>query len=86
LGVNCDNHTGAILILAEVFEVSNQSLLHAKQERIDKQYSVDVSVTESDTRELLTEAELGIAELDLLAQTLTTSERNQIRDKFETLF
>ena len=44
IGIKCENHTGAILLLREfgLFELG-EIISNAKKERIDKQYYIDTS-------------------------------------------
>lgn len=57
VGIKCENHTAAIMLLKEVFEQENDKISYAKKERIDKQYYVDFSITEEDVEEMIREAE-----------------------------
>ena len=55
-GIKCENHTGAIIILKEIFEIDNKFILLAKKERVDKQYYVDFSVTKIEVEEFIKES------------------------------
>ena len=57
VGIKCENHTASIILLNALFEIDNNSISSAKDERIDKQYYVDFSVTREDTVELIKTAE-----------------------------
>ena len=41
IGIKCENHAAAIILLTEVFGIDNASISKAKGERIDNQYYVD---------------------------------------------
>jgi uncharacterized protein (UPF0332 family) len=56
-GIKCENHTGAIMLLKEVFDLNNDKISRAKKERVDKQYYVDFSVTKEEVSELIEVAE-----------------------------
>jgi len=48
VGVKCENHTGSIILLKELFHIDNSEISFAKTERVDKQYYTDFAVTEKD--------------------------------------
>ena len=56
-GIKCENHSGAIILLKEVFDLDNSQIKLAKKERIDKQYYADFHVVKKDTEELIEIAE-----------------------------
>jgi uncharacterized protein (UPF0332 family) len=57
VGIKCENHTGSIIILKEIFNVDNKYILSAKKERVDKQYYVDFHITKEEVGEMIKEAE-----------------------------
>ncbi|MGD0994265.1 MAG: HEPN domain-containing protein [Candidatus Bathyarchaeia archaeon] len=57
VGIKCENHSASIILLSALFGIDNESISSAKDERIDKQYYVDFSVTREDTVELIETAE-----------------------------
>ena len=56
VGIKCENHTAAIMLLKDVFEIKNKDIYFAKKERVDKQYYVDFKVTE---KEVITSIEIA---------------------------
>ena len=52
-GIKCENHTAAIILTKDIFNIDNSYLMSARKERIDKQYYVDFSVTRLDVQELI---------------------------------
>lgn len=81
IGIKCENHTGSIMLLKEVFQVDNKTILKAKSERVDKQYYVDFEVNLQEAEQSIRTAENFIADLtDLIA---TMSEK-QISDYNKT--
>lgn len=56
-GIKCENHTGAIRLLKEIFEIDNGKIAAAKKERVDKQYYVDFTVTKEEVSDLIIVAE-----------------------------
>ncbi len=57
IGIKCENHTGAIMLLKEIFGLDNKKIAAAKKERVDKQYYVDFSVTKEEVSEMIVVAE-----------------------------
>jgi uncharacterized protein (UPF0332 family) len=57
VGIKCENHTAAIMLLTSVFNLENSDISFARKERIDKQYYIDFSVTRDDAQELIETAE-----------------------------
>jgi uncharacterized protein (UPF0332 family) len=47
-GIKSENHTGTIILLKDLFEINNSSIIDAKKERVDKQYYVDFKSTDKD--------------------------------------
>lgn len=64
IGIKCENHTAAILLLKQVFDIDNMSISKAKAERIDKQYSVDFQVNQKETHTAILIAEAFVASLN----------------------
>ena len=57
VGIRGENHSAAIVLLKEVFDVDNSEIASAKRERIDKQYYIDFSIVREDVGELIEAAE-----------------------------
>jgi len=57
VGIKCENHTAAIMLLKGVFDIENSSIHKAKKERVDKQYYVDFAVTREEVSDLIKTAE-----------------------------
>jgi uncharacterized protein (UPF0332 family) len=57
VGIKCENHTGAIIMLDALFGIDNKPISEAKKERIDKQYYVDFSIAREEVEELITATE-----------------------------
>jgi len=73
-GIKCENHSAAAIILEELYGIDNTPMERAKEERIDKQYYVDILVTREDVEELIDLAE------DFNAEIMDFTERLKIRD------
>jgi len=63
IGIKCENHTAAAILLKDIFGVNNKEILTAKSERIDKQYYVDFSITKQEVSEMIKIAEEFNSEL-----------------------
>ncbi len=57
IGIKCENHSAAIILLKEVFGIDNSEISSAKKERIDKQYYIDFSITKEEVKEMISTAE-----------------------------
>jgi uncharacterized protein (UPF0332 family) len=84
-GIKCENHTAAIILLAEVFSIDNTDLEHAKTEMIDKQYYVTSVPVREDAVSLIRTAESFNAELLDVIDRLTTGKKEKFRKTFENL-
>ncbi len=84
-GIKCENHTASILLLHEVFEQNNDSILHAKKERIDKQYYVDFAVTQDEVKKSITSAEEFLALISDILAKLTETRVAELNKKAKKL-
>ena len=57
VGIKCENHSAALILLDNVFGIDTRDLAKAKTERIDKQYYVGFSIAKVDVEALIMEAE-----------------------------
>jgi len=86
-GIKCENHTGNILLLKELF---NETKLHeiisnAKEERIDKQYYIDFEVTINDVESLIMKAQDFTIRIKVLMDSLTNDGIGEKRQKLKSL-
>lgn len=56
-GIKCENHTGSIILLKELFNLDNSEISFAKTERVDKQYYTDFIIVEKDVNQSIKSAE-----------------------------
>jgi uncharacterized protein (UPF0332 family) len=84
-GVKCENHAASILLLREVFGKDNHEIARAKKERVDKQYYVDFSVTENETKEAIERAEDFISNLKEFIDTLSRKDAEHFNAKAKSL-
>ena len=86
-GIKCENHTGAIMILKEIFNLDNLEamLTNAKKERIDKQYYVaDGGFTKEDAMQIIKETEQFILEVRSYMSNLNSTKIELVRKRIET--
>jgi uncharacterized protein (UPF0332 family) len=50
IGLKCENHAAAIILLKELFDIDNKDISFAKVERVDKQYYTDFVITKDDVK------------------------------------
>ena len=86
VGIKCENHTATIILLEELFSIDNKDLHFAKEERIDKQYYTNFTVTKQDTEDLLKKAEQFVEKLDLCIDQLTKRRRKEIQETFKKTY
>ncbi|MCX6710263.1 MAG: HEPN domain-containing protein [Candidatus Woesearchaeota archaeon] len=85
-GIKCENHAAAIILLKELFEINNEDISFAKEQRVDKQYYADFAVTKDDVKKLIEKSENFIEELDLFIDSLTEDKRNRYRNDFNKTY
>jgi uncharacterized protein (UPF0332 family) len=85
VGIKCENHTAAILLLKELFNQDNSKIEFAKKERIDKQYYVDFTLGIQDATQLITLTEEFNAEIYDTISKITNETTNETREKLQNL-
>lgn len=84
-GVKCENHSGSIILMKELFGIENSDILQAKYERIDKQYYTDFNVTKEQAKTAIKSAEeFNSRLLDFIAK-ISNKDISEFRKKFEVL-
>lgn len=83
VGIKCENHSAAIPLLKEVFEVDNTDISSAKKERIDKQYYVDFSIAREEVGELIDKAERFNAKILDFIEKLNNEKISNFRGRME---
>jgi len=86
IGIKCENHAAAIILLKEVFGIDNTKISKAKTERVDKQYYVDFEVNKEEAEGSINIAEEFIAEMNNLIATLNEGEVKDYHKKAAALF
>lgn len=84
VGIKCENHAGSILIFKKLFRRNElfEIISFAKEERIDKQYYVDFTLTKESAQDLLTKAEKFLVQIKLMIQNLRNEEIIKMREAF----
>lgn len=85
IGIKCENHTVAISLLKQVFDIDNSAIFLAKKERIDKQYYIDHSTTRRDVEKLIETAEKFNAQIRDFTEKLNAGEILKYQTKIEKL-
>lgn len=84
VGIKCENHTAAIILLRKVFEIDNMKISKSKEERVDKQYSVGFRIEQEEAQDSINTAEefiTGIIEfIDKLNEEDIQDYRKRARD------
>jgi len=81
MGIKCENHSAAIILLDEIFGIDNSAIKSAKSERIDKQYYVATAPVRSEVITLIKTAELFNAGLLDVNDRLTKDKIDSFRKK-----
>jgi uncharacterized protein (UPF0332 family) len=80
IGIKCENHAAAIIILSDILGMDARPLAEAKRERIDKQYYVSSTIARKDVEDLITTAAefnaLILDQIDRLTSANITKYRN----------
>lgn len=86
IGLKCENHSAAIILLKKVFDIDNRTISEAKTERVDKQYYVDFDVTKAEVLDMLGIAEEFNANLLHYIDNINQDEIVELRKKVESVF
>jgi len=85
VGIKCENHAASIIILKELFEIENEDISNAKEERVDKQYAVGFSITKEDVETAIKSAEEFNSKIQDFISRLTYSDLKEYKQKFEKI-
>ncbi|MEK6969463.1 MAG: HEPN domain-containing protein [Nanoarchaeota archaeon] len=80
-GIKCENHTAAIILLKEIFNLDNAVISKAKSERVDKQYYIDFAITKEEVMKSIHIAEEFIIEINNFTENLTEDKIKEYRSK-----
>ncbi len=79
-GIKCENHSAAIILLQDVFGIDSSQISKAKSERVDKQYYVDFSISQKETRDAIRIAEEFKADLKDFIDRLNSEKIKEYRN------
>jgi uncharacterized protein (UPF0332 family) len=82
-GINCENHTAAIMLLGDIFGIDNSAIESAKTERIDKQYYIESAPVHDEVSALVRTAESFNAALLDAIDRLTNEKIESYRAKLK---
>lgn len=85
VGIKCENHSAAIILLKELFNIDNSLISYAKKERIDKQYYVDFKIMKEEVEELIEAAEIFNSKILDFIEKLNSEKITEFRMEMETL-
>ena len=83
VGIKCENHAGAVILLKKIFELDDSEIKFAKEERVDKQYYTDFKITKQEVKEMMKIAEKFNAILLDFISKLNNQNVKEYRQKFE---
>lgn len=84
-GIKCENHTGSIILLKDIFNIDNKEISFAKSERIDKQYYTNFHINKQEVIETIQKAEIFRKKLFDFISKLNTEKINAYKSKFNEL-
>ena len=69
VGIKCENHTASIFLLYDIFNIDNSHITKATDERVDKQYYIDFTITKDEvTQTIIIAEEFRIQIIDFIAR------------------
>jgi len=86
IGIKSENHSGAIILLKEIFNLDNSKIEFVKKERVDKQYYFDFNITKEQVKEIIIIAEEFNSKLFDFISKINNNDVKLYRNKFEDLF
>ena len=84
-GIKCENHSAAIILLKEVYQIDNTPLSEAKRERIDMQYYIETTATRKEVEDLISNAESFNAHILDFIERIPNEEIKRNRERLKKL-
>lgn len=81
IGIKCENHTAAIILLKEAFGIDNTKISKAKSDRVDKQYYIDFVINLEEAKNSIKIAEDFIVEMSDFIAKLNEKKIKEYREK-----
>ena len=85
VGIKCENHAAAIILLRKVFEIDNRKISKSKEERVDKQYYVGFRMEQEEAQESINTAEEFITEIIEFIDKLNEEDIQEYRKKAQNI-
>ena len=71
-GIKCENHSAAIILLKELFDINNNQISFAKKERVDKQYDIKFKINKEEAEKIIKIAEKFNAKINDFIENLNS--------------
>ena len=84
-GIKCENHSGSIILLKDLFDVDNSKIEFAKKERVDKQYYIDFKISRKEVENLILIAKEFNSMLYDFIDRMTNKDVNAFREKLRVM-
>jgi len=81
VGIKCENHAAAIILLRKVFEIDNRKISKSKEERVDNQYYVGFRLEQEEAQNSINTAEEFITEIIEFIDKLNEQDIQHYRKK-----
>lgn len=81
VGIKCENHAAAIILLRKAFEIDNRKISKSKEERVDKQYYVGFRIEQEEAQDSINTAEEFITEIIEFIDKLNEEDIQDYRKK-----
>lgn len=85
VGIKCENHSAAIILLEKIFDIDNSAISSAKRERVDKQYYVDFIISSLEVEDLIGTAEVFNSKILDFIERLNNERIAEFREKMEKI-
>ncbi|MBS3108443.1 HEPN domain-containing protein [Candidatus Woesearchaeota archaeon] len=82
IGIKSENHNASIILLKELVGLSNNDILNAKKERVDKQYYVNFMITKEAVNDTIKQAERFNSHIVDFISKINNEDINTYRKKF----
>ncbi len=85
VGIKCENHSGTIILLKELFGIDNSDVSLAKSERIDKQYYTNFHIAREEVIRAIESAEIFNSKILDFISKASNKDIKIYREKFKEL-
>ena len=85
VGIKCENHGAALIILKEIFKKDSAPISKAKSKREDTQYYLNSELTEKEAKKQIKSAEQVLSMIADFSEKLKEAEIRNYREKLASL-